>query len=131
MKADVVFVIGILVTGCAAPPSQDNLEDIGPYPYAADFKPVVMAHIRKTFVDPYSIRSASVSQAVRGHLEGQQGWLVCVEANAKNRVGGYVGLQRAAVLLKHGQVALSRPDSGVCNGPSWSYLPWPELEQIK
>lgn len=61
------------------------------------YREAVAEHIRKTFVDPYSIRDAEISIPVRiepvldmPDPPGGQ-WSVCVMANARNRLGGYVG----------------------------------------
>jgi len=80
------FALGmllILTTGCAV---TANPQAIGPFPDG--YKEVIKAHILRTFYDPYSIRSALLSYPTEGHLFFRQGWIVCFQANAKNRMGG-------------------------------------------
>lgn len=115
-----------LLGGCAVTP---NPEAIGPYP--TDYKQTIKAHVLRTYFDPYSIRSVSVSQPIQGHLFFQQGWIACLESNAKNRMGGYIGLQRTAYLLNRGNVVQTMEKAPLCNDPQASYSPWPELEQMK
>lgn len=128
MKNSHLFAVamGALLTGCAVTPNPDA---IGPYP--SDYKGNLKSHILRTFFDPYSIRSASVSQPIQGHIFFQQGWIVCLELNAKNRMGGYIGLQRTAYLLNRGNIVQTMEKAPLCNAAKLSYSPWPELEQMQ
>jgi len=119
-------LLSVLISGCAVTP---NPEAIGPYP--SDYREIIKSHVLRTFFDPYSIRSASVSQPIQGHLLFQQGWIVCLEANAKNRMGAYIGVQRTAYLLNRGSVVQTMNKAPLCNNPQVNFAPWPELEQIK
>jgi hypothetical protein len=119
-------LLAVLISGCAVTP---NPEAIGPYP--SDYKETIKAHVLRTYFDPYSVRSASVSQPIQGHLFFQQGWIACLEANAKNRMGGYIGVQRTAYLLNRGSVVQTMEKAPLCNNPQVNFSPWPELEQIK
>ena len=123
-----LFVAGsvLLLVGCAVTP---NPEAIGPYP--SDYKETLKAYVLRTYFDPYSIRSVAVSQPIQGHLFFQQGWIVCLESNAKNRMGGYIGLQRTAYLLNRGNVAHAMEKAPLCDNAQVSYSAWPELEQMK
>lgn len=115
-----------VLTGCAVTPNPDA---IGPYP--SDYKQALKTHILRTYFDPYSIRSASVAQPIQGHLFFQQGWIVCLELNAKNRMGGYIGLKRTAYLINRENVINSMEDAPLCNDTTLSYSSWPELEEMK
>jgi len=119
-------VVVSLLSGCAVTPNPDA---IGPYP--TDYKQMLKSHVLRTYFDPYSIRSVSVSQPIQGHLFFRQGWIVCLESNAKNRMGGYIGLQRTAYLLNRGNVVQTMEKAPLCNDAQVSYSPWPELEQMK
>lgn len=116
----------LALTGCAVTP---NPEAMGPFPN--NYKEIVMDHVLHTYFDPYSIRSASISYPARGHILFQQGWIVCLESNAKNKMGGYIGLRRTAYLLHGGAVVREAPNAPMCDGSSVYYDEWPELEQIK
>lgn len=115
-----------LLASCAVTPNPDA---IGPYP--SNFKESLKAHVLRTYFDPYSIRSVSVSEPIQGHLYFQQGWLVCLESNAKNRMGGYIGLQRTAYLFNRGSIVQTMDKAGLCDNAKLGYSPWPELEQMK
>jgi hypothetical protein len=119
-------VFAVVVSGCAIKP---NPEEIGPYP--SNYKEMLKAHVLRTYFDPYSLRSVSVSQPIQGHLFFQQGWVVCLESNAKNRMGGYAGLQRTAYLLNRNAVVQTMEKATLCDDARVSYSPWPELEQMK
>lgn len=99
---------------------------IGPYP--VDWKGVVISYAKDAYFDPYSIRDAEVSSPRQGHLFFQQGWIVCLKANAKNRMGGYVGRRTSALLINHGKVINTMEDAPLCK--SVSYQPFHELENL-
>lgn len=106
--------------GCVTP----NADEIGPYP--TDFKSILQQHIEETFFDPYSMRSVKVSTPRQGHIFFRQGWDVCFQVNARNRMGGYVGLTRYAYLLNRGAVVNSMKEPPWCRGVP--LVPWPEMD---
>ena len=97
-----------LLLGCAA---QTNIQITEPPP--PDYREIVARHIRENFFDPYSIRDARIAAPKAGQLSRsdaiavEQGWVVCVRANAKNRVGGYTGLKTSAYLIRGKSVITS------------------------
>lgn len=119
-----VALITSILNGCAVTP---NPEAIGPYPL--EYKDILKTYILRTYYDPYSIRSASVSLPMEGQIFFQQGYVVCLEANAKNRMGGYVGLKRTAYLINRGAVVQTMENLPWCEKAS--LFPWPEIEQMK
>lgn len=126
-----LVLLALLVGACA--PTVDNSKS-GPYP--DNYRQLVAAHVRQNFFDPYSIRDASVSEPVKGAMNvvgkpawtpAQQGWLVCLRVNAKNRMGGYTGLSTTGYLISNGAIVDSDEQPGpVCDART--FLPWPELE---
>jgi len=117
------FAILIAVSACSVTPDPQK---IGPYP--DDYRAIIKAHIHKTYFDPYSIRDASVSDPQQGYIYFQQGWIVCVQDNAKNRLGGYVGLTTTAYLINHGEIVDSQDGVGAAMCKNVTMIPWPELE---
>jgi len=101
-----------------------NPEQIGPYPN--NYKQAVETYVKESFFDPYSLRDVALSTPQTGHLYFQQGWVVCLQANAKNRMGGYTGMKRTALLINNGKVLQSMPDAPFCQ--QVSVTPWPEME---
>ena len=100
-----------------------------------NYRPAVLAYARQSYIDPYSIRDASISEPlpVRYGLTGSEiVWGVCVRANARNRMGGYTGLQESLFVFSGNNLDTSR--SGVrgsgfaCQGAV--YTPFPELERL-
>lgn len=87
-KAIYPALISVLLTGCMVKPDQDQ---IGPYPYG--YTETLKSYVKKHYFDPYSMRDVAHSTPIQGHLYFKQGWLVCIEANAKNRMGAYTGLK--------------------------------------
>lgn len=121
-----IIVVAWMLTGCAAKYNDDMA---GPFP--AHYKQIIKNHIERTYFDPYSLRSVSISATPSsGVFAYQSGWWVCVECNGKNRMGGYVGLERKAYLIAQNQVAMTL-DGMLCDTPPRNnFQPWPEMEML-
>lgn len=93
-----------------------------------------LGYARQSFFDPYSVRDASISQpfVIPYGLSGQsQAWVVCVRANAKNRLGAYAGLQETLIVFEGNAIDASRSGSDVASAcRSAQYGPFPELEAL-
>lgn len=68
-----------------------------------------------------------MSRPVPGRMMLQSGWIVCFQTNAKNRMGGYVGLKQTAFLFQ-GEELVSAPDANALACEGIPLEPWPELE---
>lgn len=102
-----ILTSGLLLAGCATTTPQAS------EPAPANYREIVARHIRDSFVDPYSVRDASIAPPKSGQLSRsdaivvEQGYIVCFRANAKNRVGGYTGMKTTAFLVRGGAVVTS------------------------
>jgi hypothetical protein len=115
-----VVLIAASVAACVTP----DASLIGPYP--KNYKATVKAYIETAFVDPYSLRSVSISEPSSGHIMMQQGWVVCLLANSRNRMGGYTGLRMTALLINNDAVVYASQDFPQCYNASLA--PWKEVE---
>jgi len=126
MKLSVVVicsVAGIGMSGCMT--VKPDSEAIGPYP--SNYKEIVKEYVEKSYFDPYSMKSVAITHPVEGHLYFQQGWIVCLQANAKNKIGGYTGLKRNALLINNYSVTQSMTNAPLCKNSQLSYFPWSVL----
>lgn len=108
MMVRAIALVGasMLLTGCAATTmAPASTADAGSPPI--NYRSAVAASVTSTFVDPYSIRDASISAPLYASavFDGvtpipRKGWVVCVRANSKNRMGGYVGQQLTVFLFR-------------------------------
>jgi len=93
-----------------------------------------LGYARQSFFDPYSVRDASISQpfVIPFGLSGQsQAWVVCVRANAKNRLGAYAGMQETLIVFEGDVIDASRSGSDVASAcRSAQYGSFPELEAL-
>ena len=111
-----------VVTGCARDLSP---EAVGPYP--SDYKRIIADHIRQSYYDPYSLRDVRITTPkIGGNRMGISGWGVCVEANAKNRMGAYVGLTRTTYVINRGKVIYASELEENCQ--THMLRAWPEME---
>lgn len=109
-----ILMLGIamaLLVGCAtAPPTADDFANVGPLP--ADYQDQVKKYFEESLIDPDSAKYYFVGEPKVGAHEGYGlnrtprvvGWIVSVEVNAKNRMGGYTGRQLHKAVLNQGKV---------------------------
>lgn len=121
MKFAWAFALAALASACVP---QKDPEKIGPYP--GNYKQAVAADIKTRFFDPYSLRDVAISEPHEGYLLMQQGWVVCVRANGKNRMGAYVGMKDTGFLVNNGKVIAASDDFPACS--NLKFTPWPELD---
>lgn len=94
-----------------------------------------LGYARQSFFDPYSVRDASISEpfVIPYGFGGQsQAWVVCVRANAKNRMGAYAGMQESLIVFEGDVVDTSRSGRDAASAcRSAQYGPFPELEALR
>jgi hypothetical protein len=95
------YCILFSVLGLAACGSTDP-QVVGPYP--ADYRELVREAARQAYFDPYSMRDVRIATPREGRVYFDRGWVVCLQANARNRMGAYTGLQYTAFLIRDGRV---------------------------
>jgi hypothetical protein len=122
-----VTIAALVLAGCASA----NVAGMGAPP--SNYKQLVREHVRKNFLDPYSIRDPEIAapQPSGGPILVPAGlkevWVVCFRANAKN-FGAYTGVRPTAMLIDGGRVVNSLDNASWamwCNGSS--YEPFPEV----
>ena len=92
----------------AAPASAADI-NISAYPELAPdaLLPPIMAALKRTLKDPYSIRDMVLCPA--GKVKLKQGkpvsWSVQFSLNAKNSYGGYTGVQTYAAIFRNGRLS--------------------------
>lgn len=103
----------IALSSCASPtPSTPGpaQADFGPAP--AKPESLIRAYLRETLVDPDSLRDLRVGTPRRAYTSrrtdlfqaGLYGYIVPVEYNAKNRMGGYAGKQIKVAFVRNDQI---------------------------
>lgn len=110
MKSNLAFaaLVGVIfVAGCALRPSDSELAqaDYGGYP--SDYREVVESYMSGILKDPGSAQYQylnSPQRAWSGLGGSLYGYAVCVNINAKNSYGGYVGGRPNYFLIHNGAV---------------------------
>jgi hypothetical protein len=74
------------------------------------------------------MRDVSISYVMTGNLPGKS--VVCVRANAKNRMGAYTGLSSTGLTLTNDVVTAAFVDEPGCNDGRLRYVPFPEMENL-
>ncbi|WP_298439215.1 hypothetical protein [Geobacter sp.] len=98
----------ISLTGCAAihKPSPEEVKNANYGSYPREYQEVIKSYFEQTLIDPYS----AVYSRWRGPSKGYMyditgayfGYRVCVDVNAKNRMGGYTGNQPYFFVIVNG-----------------------------
>jgi hypothetical protein len=118
-------IAALALAGCAQTTAQ-HAAAIPTLP--ANYRQLIIEHVRQTYNDPYSIRDAAISAPIAGTSFFGAVQSVCVRANAKNRMGGYIGLKANAITFREGRiVSFSEEYAGmICDGAI--YEPFPEID---
>jgi hypothetical protein len=108
-------------------------------PLGEDYKPKIVGWAKDFFYDPRSLRGVQVSEPVpvRDNT-GRLMWLVCMEADAKQANGAYMGPQRFAFGFTRAGYAsypLQRVEARIAKRdcdqlPLVWRRPWPALERL-
>lgn len=100
------------------------------------YKDVVIEWAKETLPDPYEMRSTAASEPTPLKArDGSQISVVCVEFNARNGYGGYMGIDRMPFVETAGQLVpgskLRVVDTATCYQPGVVLRPFPELGKIR
>jgi len=98
-------------------------------PLPSDYREQIIAKVRDTFFDPYSIRDASISQPIAGAAFAGPVSTVCIRANAKNRMGGYIGLKQTSFTFRDGKLTVADSEYAAMTCGQAVYEPFPEIEE--
>jgi hypothetical protein len=119
-----ILAAGILLAGCATSPQERQaIAESVPDGYRAQ----ITAYYKSALKDPDSVKGAMISgptTAFVGLLNGGNVPAVCVRFNAKNSMGGYVGLRTTAVVFRDGRISGTTPPiQGTCEREQWQEYP--------
>ena len=128
LRALLIAAAAAAVSGCVSQQQVDKVLATQRPPTAAEKAAIVNA-ARDYLVDPYSVRDAEISNVVTLNDKGLKA--VCVKANAKNRMGGYVGRTTVSVRLLNGKPVSTWENAPACLNANMSYRRFPELENLK
>ena len=112
-----IATITLFIGGCATPPTQQELAaaDYGTYP--DNFEQIIKNHMTSILKDPDSARFQFLNNPKKGWngLGGKKfGYVSCVNINAKNSYGGYVGSRMSYFMIRNGKIIdFSHGDGGL------------------
>lgn len=121
--AAAMVLTALFTAGCASGPSGAPDE---PLMTLAAAKQIIANERTRLWLDPGSIRDAKIGQPYSCPVAWPAQSCVCVEANARNRMGGYVGLKRNIAFIRGGKVLdMKEPRLALdrCEG----LVPFPEI----
>ena len=115
-KREMIIISGLLLlflSGCATMPTQKEISalDYGP-PLTIDHQAVIKGYFEEVLYDPYSAHYKFETPPrlywyKEPPLLGNKlyaGYVVFVGVNAKNRMGGYVGMKKYGFLFKNDRI---------------------------
>lgn len=127
MKRTILLAGVAVLSGCVSAEQLDKIYGSQTPPTTAE-RAAAVTYVKTTFYDPYSIRDASISNAVTLLNTGYRS--ICVRFNAKNRMGGYVGMTSTSLRFQGPAIVSSLQDAPGCNTARLTYSPFPELENL-
>lgn len=118
-----VAFAAVTLSGCATSPVSDD--QAGPFP--TDYHAVVEQQVKADFFDPFSLQDVWIATPYKARFFFQEGWMVCLRANGKNRNGAYAGRQETGFLIHDDTVTLEGDHIGC---PDAQYTEWTDLENL-
>jgi hypothetical protein len=112
MRLILLVIVAVALVGCAMPMATHSAPP-GSYPLLpSDTHLQIHQWMRANLFDPDSAKDEAFQDPQKwwyysGLLFGNRdvfGWMVAVDFNAKNRYGGYTGLQRSYFLFMEGRM---------------------------
>lgn len=114
---------GCLLAGCASTNWAEI--DAGPKPEYEAAKERAIFFLKEPLFDPESARFRrwtplfKAYKPAAGYMNLGPSWALCVEMNAKNRLGGYVGYRQYALFFGGDQITRSGTSASTCeDGPA-------------
>lgn len=122
-------VLALVLAGCVTQESLRKYAENSVPPTPA-MKAAIVDKARDTLYDPYSVRDAEISSVMNtGGLAKTD--VVCVRANAKNRMGGYTGRSMFGVFFKDGVMIGGSENVMMCFADNLRWTKFVELENLK
>lgn len=122
----IVFALpaSLMLFGCAAmykpTPEQERNADYGTYP--EKYQEIIKDYFSITLKDPYSAVYSDWKGPTKGWISGMDGvsfgYRACVNVNAKNSLGGYVGIRQYLFVINNDTIVKS--DGGYRGEMSWN-----------
>jgi hypothetical protein len=133
MRQMIVLAVSAALAGCQTA-AQQTPEAVAEATRAlpTNYRQMIVDRSKQEFFDPYSIRDVSISAPIPGTSFMGAVVTVCMRANAKNRMGGYTGLQATAFVFREGRITTTAGgDHGYIACEGAIYGPFPEIEAGK
>ena len=127
------FLLFPLLSACVSFDPAKLEQAAGPYP--ANYRQLSLQYLKKSLIDPYSVRDAEIAKPVARPswmmTDPSPGWVVCWRANAKNTMGGYTGVTVSRIFIRNGVAKYSDSGSAPNYDTDGAYSAWPELEDLQ
>ena len=104
MKKMMYLAFLLVISQCAVSPSPGDIVGANYGSYPENYQEIVKARMNIELLDPYTAKYHDWKGPSPGWIrepfsQPVYGWRVCVDVNAKNRMGGYVGRQQHFFLI--------------------------------
>ena len=108
----IILMAGVLLSGCATMPTREQIANIDyGSPISIDYEQAIKQYCSNVLFDPYSavyeFSSPQQYWLKEAPLMGGRllsGYIVFVNINAKNRMGGYTGTKRWGFLFRDNSI---------------------------
>ena len=126
------LLVALVLGGCVDGPTLETLRAarVAPTNYRAE----LIAYLRNFLNDPTGVRNAYVSEPTLAAFQGEERYFSCVRFDARLSSGRYRGARDHLAVYFGGKLehfVELRPEAGDERCRSASYVPFPELEQLR
>lgn len=124
----IAFGAALTLAGCQTAAEGPPAAAASPQALPPNYRQMILERARAEFFDPYSIRDASISGPIPGTSFLGPVITVCVRANAKNRMGAYIGLKPTSYTFRDGKITVSDSEYAALSCAEAVYQPFPDLD---
>jgi|GEM_PF-2356421 len=127
------LVVGAFLGGCVTNTDSWNERMASATSPSAALKQNLLKIARDVVFDPGSIRDSEISNVFENrhpYAKKNNGKIVCVKFNSKNRMGGYAGRTTYLVLIAKDKPYNAITGSPLCNHPMLKWQTFPEANSL-
>ena len=108
LRAIFLIVASLMLVGCGGNPTAETIASAHYGQYPSNYKESIHAYMTSVAFDPGSLQYrnwTTPKKTYNGFFDSVvYGYTVCVDVNAKNRMGGYVGFDTHDFLIRNGRI---------------------------
>ena len=128
-----LFLSGCATTNSTYAPTDEEIAKANYGEKPTQYKQKIEAYVKSSLFDPESAQFTNYSAPKKDWLSKFEGfggvkyfgWLVCVDVNAKNHYGGYVGRERNFFIFQGNEITYAQTNGDIHKNISYGAWKYP------